>query len=268
MIQDTIIIDRNYYPYSYRYAVCTIVNKWEEYGEMRDSFENAGFVGDTEYLVADNTNGNVYDAYEAIAGFFRQSRSEFIILVHQDVRAIDNKKQLDYCLQQLDTNYPNWAICGNAGSKGYHQSVTYITYTSHEERYTALPCIVNSLDENFLVIKKDAGLTISSDLNGFHFYGTDLCILAHIIGKKALVIPFMVLHYSKGNINAMEAVKSSFVEQYGAKLNIGYLQTTCTQLYLSNSRKKNKWLNNNFFFFLLKQRERYPYLFKKWMNRG
>lgn len=268
LIPNTTIIQKGHNPYAFRYAVCTIVNNREEYAEMRASFEKGGFDKDTEYLVADNTNGNVYDAYEAIASFFRQAQSEFLIIVHQDVRLIDDRLQLENCLNELNERHPDWAICGNAGAKGYHQHVTYITYSSHEEKHHPLPCKVNSLDENFLVIKRDAGLTISSDLKGFHLYGTDLCIIAHVIGRSALVIPFMVLHLSKGNIKALEAAKEGFVGQYGSKLNVGYIQTTCTQFYLSNSRFKNKWLNKSFFFFFIKQGKRYPYLFSKWLRKS
>jgi hypothetical protein len=170
-------------------------------------------------------------------------------------------------LNDLNQHHPDWAICGNAGAKGYHQHVTYITYPTHEERHDALPCKVNSLDENFLVIRRDAGLTVSADLRGFHLYGTDLCIIAHIIGRSAWVIPFMVLHLSKGNLKALEEAKGEFINQYGKKLTVGYIQTTCTQFYLSNSPRKNKWLNKGFFFFLLKQGKRYPYLFRKWLGK-
>lgn len=265
---NTTLIDKNCNPYAFRYAVCTIVNSWDEYAEMRTSFESAGFVDDTEYLVADNSKGNVYDAYQAIAGFFRQANSTFLIVVHQDVRLIDNREKLESCLNDLNLQHPEWAICGNAGAKGYHQHVTYISYPSHTEKHAHLPCKVNSLDENLLVIRRDSGLTISTDLKGFHLYGTDLCILAHIIGGSAWVISFMALHLSKGNLKSLEEAKGDFLKQYGKKLDIGYIQTTCTQFYLSNSTVKNNWSNSTFFFFLIKQLKRYPFLFRKWFGKS
>lgn len=267
MISDIKIINNSKPSYLYKYAVCTIVNNWNEYKEMRASFENAGFCEDTEYLVADNSKENRYDAYRSISEFFRQAQAAFLIIAHQDVRLIDNRKKLETCLSELDQLDNGWAICGNAGAKGYHQHVTYITYHSHEERYAPLPCRVKSLDENLLIIRRDSGLTISTDLKGFHFYGTDLCIMAHIIGSSAWVIPFMVLHLSKGNLKELEAGKRDFVIRYGNKLNIGYMQTTCTQFYLSNSMKKNKWLNSVILFFLIKQIKRYPYLLSKWLKK-
>lgn len=234
---------------------------------MRKTFDAAGFNSYSEYLTVDNSKGNVFDAYEAISSFFLHAKGAFIIIVHQDVRLIDNRIKLEECLDTLDRDYPDWAICGNAGAKGYHQHVTYITYTSHEEKHQPLPCKVNSLDENFLVVKRSSGLTISADLRGFHLYGTDLCVIAKIIGHSAYVIPFMVLHLSEGNIKALEEAKGDFILQYGEKLNIGYVQTTCTQFYLSNSRSKNRWMNSKFIFFLVKQTKRYPFLLKKLFSR-
>jgi hypothetical protein len=106
-------------------------------------------------------------------------------------------------------------------------------------------------------------MTISSDLGGFHLYGTDLCIIAQILGYTCYVIPFMIKHFSKGNKVLLKEYEKTFIESYGAKINIGYIQTTCTQFYLSNSKFKNKFLNTRLVFFIIKQYRRYPYLIKK-----
>ena len=257
-------ISPDYKKNDFEFSICTIVSNKEEYELMKQSFENCGFVDGCEYIIADNSESNVYDAYQAISLFLKQSSGKYLIVVHQDVRCIDKREVLIQCLNDVHTCTPGWAVCGNAGAKGYHQHVIYISYESQTEKYTELPTEVNSLDENFLVIKRDTNITISPDLKGFHLYGTDLCIIANFLGYHCYVIPFMVQHLSKGNLQSLAEYKREFIETYGRKLAAGYIQTTCTQFYLSNSVQKNRvfnyWAPVAFF---IKQIERYAYLFNK-----
>jgi hypothetical protein len=264
---DVIKIKKELIHYPIKFSICTIVNNANEYEIMKKSFEEKGFIDNCEYLVADNTKSNEFDAYEAISIFLKIAKGEFLIIVHQDVRLIDNYEKLSACLIDLECKDNNWAICGNAGAKGYHQSVLHISHNSHKETSKNLPIKVNSLDENLLIIKSSSNITISPDLKGFHLYGTDLCIIAHFLGYTCYVIEFMLLHLSEGNISSLKRQESTFIEQYGNKMKIGYLQTTCTQFYLSNSVFKNRLLNTPFLFFIMKQFVRYPFLLKKWRGK-
>lgn len=261
-MNELIKITKNNTEPAIEFSICTLVTDHEEYKLMRSTFESRGFDAGCEYIIADNSNGNEFDAYQAISAFLKQARGKFIVIVHQDVRAIDNRQQLLDCLSNLENKDASWAICGNAGSMGYHESAIYIQYESHRETTDGLPVQVKSLDENFLVIKSQSNLTISADLKGFHLYGTDLCIIAKFLGYTSYVIPYMVLHLSKGNIKALKEYVPEFLEQYGKKTDLGYIQTTCTQFYLSNSPSKNKLLNSGLLFFLVKQFKRYPYLLR------
>ena len=266
-MDDLIRIKKNDYSHPLKFSICTIVNDMDEYAVMQNSFKQNGFIDNCEYIIADNTNGNEFDAYESISHFLKKAQGEFLVIVHQDVRLIDDYTKLVWCLNDLENKDKKWAVCGNAGAKGYHQSVLHIAHKSHKEVSFNLPIKVNSLDENFLILKAASNITVSSDLKGFHLYGTDLCIIAHFLGYNCYVIEFMLLHLSEGNIGSLKNTEHEFIEQYGEKMNIGYLQTTCTQFYLSNSKKKNKLLNTLFFFFILKQFKRYPWLIKKWKSK-
>lgn len=245
------------------FSICSIVNNLNEYKQMKESFEEKGFSENCEYLIADNSKNNYFDAYQAISLFLKTAKAKYIIIVHQDVRCIDDRGELENCLKHLNERDNKWAICGNAGAKGYHDAVVHITGPRLRETYADLPMKVNSLDENFLVINSTSNITISSDLSGYHLYGTDLSIIAHVLGHTCYVIPFMVLHLSEGNLGSLDKYLPDFLKKYGEKLNIGYVQTTCTQFYLSNSTMKNKWLNSPVFFFLIKQTKRWPYLFNQ-----
>jgi len=261
-MNEPIKITKNNTEPAIEFSICTLVTDHEEYKLMRSSFETRGFDIACEYIIADNSNGNEFDAYQAISAFLKKAKGKFIVLVHQDVRAIDDRKKLLEALSELEAKDPSWAICGNAGSMGYHESAIYIQYESHKETTEGLPMQVRSLDENFLVIRSASNLTISADLKGFHLYGTDLCIIAKFLGYTSYVIPYMVMHLSKGNIKALKEYVPEFLEQYGRKTDLGYIQTTCTQFYLSNSSSKNKLLNSGLFFFIVKQFKRYPYLLR------
>ena len=225
------------------FSLCTIVNDMEEYKLMKETFESCGFTGDCEYLIADNCAGNRFDAYTAIRIFLQQAKGKYIIVVHQDVRCLDSRQQLTACLDQLNALDNNWAVCGNAGCMGYHEDVMHINIAGKIVTSRNLPGKVTSLDENFLIVKKSSGLTLSADLSGFHLYGTDICIIAANLGYSSYVIPFMVKHLSFGNMKDLAKHVHLFVNGYGKKLESRFIATTCTKFYLSNSVFKNKLLN-------------------------
>ncbi len=215
----------------------------QEYGVMKQSFEDAGFASGCEYLVADNCNGNQFDAYTAIRFFLKQAKGRYIIIVHQDVRCIDNIAQLKKCLAQLDSIDNKWAVCGNAGCMGYHTDLMHINIAGKIVTSRNLPGRVSSLDENLLIINAASGVTVSADLSGFHLYGTDICIVAATLGYSTYVIPFMVKHLSFGNLKDLEKHIHLFVNAYGKKLESRFIATTCTKFYISNSVFKTKLLN-------------------------
>ncbi len=53
-------------------------------------------------------------------------------------------------------------------------------------------------------LKTETLISVSANIHNFHFYGTDICIVADILGYTSYVIPFMVKHLSKGNLDDME----------------------------------------------------------------
>ena len=248
---------------SFRFSICTIVTDLEEYSTMRQSFETCGFTDGCEYVIADNTHGNMFDAYQAINRFIRESQGMYLIIVHQDVRCIDNKSQLEKCLFNLSQIDDKWALCGNAGAIGYHRLVYHITNAGKIIKHSNLPARVSSLDENLLIINMQSSITISSDISGFHLYGTDLCIIADFLGYSCYVIPFMVRHLSLGNLKELSKNENRFINQYGRKIRSRYMETTCTKFYLGNSVFKNRIYNAAFVFFFVKGIQRIKLLSKR-----
>jgi hypothetical protein len=249
--------------YDFEFSVCSIVSNRNEYELMKESFLSKGFSEQTEYLITDNTKQNQLDAYQSIRLFLQQARGKYIIITHQDVRCIDEISQLRQCLQSLDKIDNKWAICGNAGGRGYKKMFYWIDNDFEVRKSNNLPAQVYTLDENFLILKNEAQMSVSSDFSGFHFYGTDLCLTADFLGYNAYVIPFLVKHLSKGNLKDMKVSEPIFVRAYGRKLRSRFIQTTCTKFYLSNKSWKSFFYNHPFVFFFVKPIYRIINAFRK-----
>ena len=101
---------------------------------------------------------------------------------------------------------------------------------------TNFPTQAFALDENFLIVKTDAGLTVSRDLQGYHFYGAELCDVARRLGYGSYVIDFMIRHDSKGNLDKdFYLSKKHLEEKYRTYRAVDGIATTCTQLCWSES---------------------------------
>jgi hypothetical protein len=225
-------------PVKYDFTVCTLVNDAVEYSEMITSFEKAGFVsGDTEYIYADNSTGNEFDAYTGLNRFLQEAQGKYIIICHQDILLIDNKTMLVNCIENINKLDSNWAVLSNAGAIGPNYLSMLISYPDEKIVHKGRPPEkVKSVDENFILIKSSANLALSGDLHGFHMYGTDLCLIADLLGYSSYTIPFNLLHKSEGNVSQdFWEGKRSIQRKYNSKLTGRWIQTTISQFYISGS---------------------------------
>ena len=249
--------------YIFRFCICTIVTDEAAYKLMKQSFEACGFTDNCQYLIADNIGKNRFDAYQAIRRFLQDSAGEYTIIIHQDVRCEDNTDVLNSCLQNLNENHSDWAVCGNAGGIDYKKIIYHLNMNGNVRKSPGLPSRVFTLDENLLIIKTGMLLSLSANIKHFHFYGTDICIIADMLGYQTYVIPFMVKHLSMGNLNDMELQKHGFVKGYGYKLRSRFIQTSCTNFYLGKSPIENHFLNSKPIFFWVKAMTRVKNLFRR-----
>jgi hypothetical protein len=114
-----------------------------------------------------------------------------------------------------------------------------------------LPAAVSSLDENFLVLKRDALLGFSRDLSGFHMYGTDLCVQAAVRGYSAHVINFHLHHLGRGGYSqAFFTCADEFDQKYSRAFKRRKIKTTCTRVLVVATRLEI------FFRYLMKIRKR------------
>jgi hypothetical protein len=101
---------------------------------------------------------------------------------------------------------------------------------------------VNTLDECFLIIRRESGVTVSQELTGFHFYGTDLCLNAEKLGCSSYVIDFPIMHSSEGTIDADFYEAQDRFEKHLEQIQFHRsVKTTCTVLYGGASRVLKLW---------------------------
>jgi len=183
------------------FHICTITNNLKQYEEMRSSYITAGFTEDKcRYSLFDNSQGNVFDP--SVFNAIRSSTSEpYIIFCHQDIllNQGDGFDKLVKIVGELDQIDPQWAVAGNSGLTRRGEHVSKITdpvshyYKSWRKGF---PYPVQSLDENFLVIRTQAD--VSCNIKTFYFYAHELCLDAFSKGYLSYVIDFHLTHLSPG----------------------------------------------------------------------
>jgi hypothetical protein len=220
-----------------RFSICTLVTRPEQYRKMIGTFEARGFAeNDCEYLFLDNSSSNAFDAYEGLNLFLNNARGEYIIVCHQDVELLsDGRDRLDAVIAELEAQDPLWAVIGNSGGVSPGRLAIRITDPHGADQKTdLLPVRVRSLDENFLVVRRRANLALSHDLGGFHLYGTDICIIADILGWRSYVVDFHLHHLSPGyREQSLSQSRVAMIRKYARALRARWVMSPCELLFLS-----------------------------------
>ena len=243
-----------------KYSICTLLTEKDQYRDALLSFRDAGFVEpESEFLYIDNTEENKYDAYSGVNKFLQVAKGDYIILCHQDlILHADKKEKLDKIIDEMTGFDNDWALLGNAGGIVPGQQAYVLTEftgkNKHELRRGKFPAKVNSLDEDFIIVKKSAGLSVSNDLSGYHMYGTDLCMIAKMLGYSAYVVDFHLWHLGGASTKApvtkgahvtssFDVAKNNLISKYQRAFSPRFMQTTCTLFYVSSSKLKNFLFN-------------------------
>ena len=239
------------------FSICTLVTDLNEYEEMKNSFIKAGFSDENStFFYINNSNENKYDAYNGVRKFLNISKSKYTIICHQDILLdYDNYDKLLERINEIESIDKNWALLGNAGHASFNDFRIRITDPHGENRFKGpLPQRVFDLDENFIVIKNEARLSISNNINGFHFYATDLSIIADVLGFNTYVIDFHLYHKSGGNCNnSFFDSKKRLVDKYTYAFRPRYMKTTCTKFFISGYALLNKIMMNKYMYSIRKR---------------
>jgi hypothetical protein len=203
------------------FTFVTLVADGARYETMLASAEAKGFgPGNAEFLALDNRGVNRFDGFDAIRRCLTEARGRYIVFTHDDVVFhADGAAELLAALEELGRFDPDWTLAGNAGGvryrRGGHELALHIDDPHGLGRRVDRPVLVESLDENFFVMRRDRPVLNSYDLKGFHFYAGDLCRLSEIMGGRAYVIPFLLRHESGGKIDpAYHVARERFERKY------------------------------------------------------
>lgn len=222
-----------------RYTIASIINDRKHLDALHRSMLTGGFEpSDCEYLHIDNTSGVPICAYSGLNALLNEARGRYVILCHQDIRLLtDAREDLDLRLAELDQHDPAWALAGNAGGIAAGQLAIRITDPhGANRRVGTFPARVMSLDENFIIVRRDARIGFSNNLTGFHMYGADICLNAATAGWNTYVIDFHVAHLSAGNKDdAFAACEAAFRNKWSNAFAPRWLQTTCTLIHLAGN---------------------------------
>lgn len=246
--------------YSFRYSICTLVSKPSEYQEMFDSFQKAGFQSGCEYLCIDNTSANSYEAFGGINRFLREARGKYLIICHQDIVLHDHRIQdLDSRINEMDSIDSKWAVLSNAGGINFKYLAMHVKQKSGNQLFEPLlPLRAITVDENFIVVKNSANLALSNNLAGFHMYGTDLCLIADILGYTSYVIAFNLTHKSDGKVDkTFYTNRNDLIKKYKIALRPRFISTTITRFYLSGNQVGSFFCNLGFVMFFVRQYYKY-----------
>jgi len=223
-----------------QYSICTCVTRPSQYAEMVTSFRSAGFTSeDCEFLYVDNSDGNSLNAFAAYNLFLRIARGRYVILCHQDIVLRDDRSDLDRLIAAAYEFDPAWGLLGNAGGASLGRLSIRITdaWGENTRRGGPFPARVRSLDENFMIARAAANLALSGDLSGFHLYGTDISLVADVLGYHCYVIDFHVWHKGSGVVDAsFWDLRAAMIAKYRRAFRARAITTTCTNLVLLPSR--------------------------------
>lgn len=227
-----------------KYSVCCLSRDKKNQDDIFKLLKRLGFSND-QIFISDNSH-NTFDSYEAIRIFLRTSNHPFVIILHDDIDfGTATLASLEAKIEDVILKDPRASVFGVAGIsfKG-QQGVGRFFDSNFSEQSWGFKDFgkASSLDECFLVIRKDSWISVSDDLSGFHFYGTDLCLNAEKLGFSSYVVDFPVIHRSEGTLNSdFYSARDRFELHLREKGIHRFIRTTCTILYGGSSKIFKAW---------------------------
>ena len=189
------------------FSVCSLVRDEDRYNALLETFRSFGFTeANTEFLAADNRDENRFDGYSWQTRLLQECRGRYVIYCHEDLTLVD--EGYDALVQRLDELTaldPAWLLAGVAGgawrsgqAEERRLNMRISDKFGADQRVGTLPGRVESLDECFMIMKREQPVVNSYDLSGFHYYGADLCLQSELLGGRAYAIDFHLHHHGEG----------------------------------------------------------------------
>ena len=224
-------------------TVCCLCRDQQSAGNLSDRIRHS-FPPATELLVLDNSAGE-WDCYGAIRHFLKEAQGDLIIVMHDDIEFGDlSSPLLLERIREISIKDRSASLFGIAGISRKDQSGIGHFYDEQGERNWGFRNggEASSLDECFLVIKNRQGINVSEGLEGYHFYGTDLCLNTMRLGLSCYVIDYPLIHKSAGSMNEnFFTARDDFEEHLQRQFLDCLVRTTCTVFYGAKNRRKRCW---------------------------
>jgi hypothetical protein len=128
------------------------------------------------------------------------AKNQVVVCVHQDVCLPAGWPERFW--EQYDQAHEQYGEIGVVGVYGVLYRAGRLLRAGHVmdrgrllREPTALPALVDTLDELLLAVNRESGLTFDPRL-GFHFYGADICLAASERGFASVAIDAICQHHS------------------------------------------------------------------------
>lgn len=219
------------------FSVCCLVTNVGQYTHLREQLARQGFNDDLcEYLVCDNSEANRFSAYEGIRLFLREAKGRYVLVLHQDAIPLQSAAELLDRIDRVETHDPLWGVIGNAGRTGGSRAVLSLRSGENLYRLDAPFVKVTTIDENMMIVRNGTGITLSADVEGYHFYAFDLCSVAARLGYNSYVVDHLWRHDSHGTVDESFLAAKKRMERKMRQYHRGRIApTTCTCLCWSIS---------------------------------
>jgi len=222
------------------FSVCCLVTQHTDYTNLRLALDEQGFnQSNCEFLVCDNSQGNKFTAYEAIRAFLAEAKGKYVLIVHQDAIPLETAGQLLARIAEVEEADPLWGVIGNAGRTMDATPVIALQIDGMIQRPEKPFARVATVDENMILVRNACRLTVSADIDGFHFYAFDLCSVAARLGYRCYVVDHLWRHDSRGTVDEVFfAAKERMEAKMRAYTQESLIPTTCTALCWSRALPK------------------------------
>ncbi|RYF04261.1 MAG: hypothetical protein EOO40_11385, partial [Deltaproteobacteria bacterium] len=147
-------------------------------------------------------HGNPYSASQALNLGIEQAQAPYVVLCHQDV--IFYKCWLEILRVRIEEiGHSQWGMLGTAGIRRDGLAAGAVQRLDGgfdwNCRFKVPAMEVQTLDEHCMVLNRASGVRFDeATIDGFHFYGPDICLTALAAGYRNYAIFNPLVHNGKG----------------------------------------------------------------------
>lgn len=186
------------------FSLITIVNKKSVYEDFKENLNTQKDV-DYQLIRVKNDHNQFRSARVAYNQALEKATGDYIVFLHPDMRFLD-KYALRDVLNQV-TTLPNLGVAGISGClfKLHHHRSTVVSTIVHGDpahrfgQSIEKPIKVQTVDECFFVISREfCKQHPFSNIDGWHMYAVEQCLVALLNNKVNYVVPCRMWHRSTG----------------------------------------------------------------------